>query len=257
MNHDSDVGAAVVIANDRMDLMKKMMRAENFNVMASNMVSVKRSLHDVRHDECKTIEYPSQLPKASIIIVFHNEVWSMLIRTIWSIVNRTPKELLQEIILVDDLSTRAYLRQELNDYLEPLPVTFKIIRTKIRQGVVRARVQAADVAAVCFSSSSYSSTMNDITFVFRFVSGWRLDIRRFTRGSDWRMDRTVVKSNRWRSFSIGSATNRCHFRKKFGLSHNSSENIRLRLGLGVLRVICRNFSLTLWTNWMNWMSTNL
>lgn len=100
----------------------------------------------------------------------------MLIRTIWSIINRTPKELLQEIILVDDLSTRSYLRQELNDYLEPLPVTFKIIRTKIRQGVVRARVQAADVAVVCFNYShstsfSSSSTMNEITFVFPFVSG--------------------------------------------------------------------------------------
>lgn len=131
-----------------MDLMKKMYRAENFNVMASNMMSLQRSLDDMRHPDCKSINYPARLPKASIIIVFHNEVWSTLIRTIWSIINRTPKQLLEEIILVDDLSTRAYLRHDLNQYLDPLPVTFKIIRTRIRQGLVRARVQAADVAAV-------------------------------------------------------------------------------------------------------------
>lgn len=128
--------------------MKKMYRAENFNVMASNMMSLQRSLDDMRHPDCKAINYPSRLPKASIIIVFHNEVWSTLIRTIWSIINRTPKQLLKEIILVDDLSTRAYLRHELDQYLDPLPVTVKIIRTRIRQGVTRARVQAADVATV-------------------------------------------------------------------------------------------------------------
>lgn len=142
------LGTAVKIPEDRLDLMKKMYRAENFNVMASNMVSLQRSLDDMRHPDCKTINYPKLLPKASIIIIFHNEVWSTLIRTIWSIINRTPKELLEEIILVDDLSTRADLRHELNDYLDPLPVTVKMIRTRIRQGVVRARVQAADAAVV-------------------------------------------------------------------------------------------------------------
>lgn len=93
------IGTAVKITTDRMDLMKKMFRAENFNVMASNMMSLQRTLDDVRHPDCKTINYPMRLPKASIIICFHNEVWSTLIRTIWSIINRTPKELLEEIIL--------------------------------------------------------------------------------------------------------------------------------------------------------------
>lgn len=128
--------------------MKKMYRAEHFNVIASNLVSLQRSLEDVRHPDCKTINYPSKLPTASIIIVFHNEVWSILMRTIWSIINRTPTELLQEIILVDDLSTRAHLRHDLIVYLDALPVKVKLIRTKIRQGVVRARVMASDAAVV-------------------------------------------------------------------------------------------------------------
>ena len=42
------------------------------------------------------------LPDNSIIIVFHNEAWCTLLRTIYSILHTTPKALLREIILVDD-----------------------------------------------------------------------------------------------------------------------------------------------------------
>lgn len=144
--------------------MKKMYRAENFNVIASNMMSLQRSLEDMRHPDCYTINYPTRLPKASVIIVFHNEVWSTLIRTIWSIINRTPKELLAEIILVDDLSTRAYLRHDLTEYVSRLPVTVKIIRTRIRQGVVRARAQAAYDAIVRWVTHILKLTFQQLIF---------------------------------------------------------------------------------------------
>ena len=53
---------------------------------------------------CERQKYEPDLPKASIIICFYNEAWSTLLRTIHTIIDRTPPNLLEEIILIDDCS---------------------------------------------------------------------------------------------------------------------------------------------------------
>jgi len=56
---------------------------------------------------CKERKYPQNLPKASVVIVFHNEGWSTLLRTVHSVLNRSPPHMLQEIVMVDDYSDKG------------------------------------------------------------------------------------------------------------------------------------------------------
>lgn len=78
-----------------------------FNQYLSDVIPIKRSLPDKRSSRCmkNRRNYRKQLPSTSIIIIFHNEAWSTLLRSVHSILDRTPHELIHEIILVDDCST--------------------------------------------------------------------------------------------------------------------------------------------------------
>ncbi|XP_039221240.1 polypeptide N-acetylgalactosaminyltransferase-like 6 [Crotalus tigris] len=91
-------------------------RENGFNIFVSNNIALERSLPDIRHPNCKNKLYLEKLPNTSIIIPFHNEGWTSLLRTIHSIINRTPNSLIAEIILVDDFSDRGLERKTVKKY---------------------------------------------------------------------------------------------------------------------------------------------
>ena len=53
---------------------------------------------------CTNLTYDTSLPTTSVIIIFFNEPWSVLLRTVYSVLRRSPPKFLKEIILVDDSS---------------------------------------------------------------------------------------------------------------------------------------------------------
>lgn len=126
---------------------REMWEAHAFEEFISDLISPDRSLPDFRGDWCRS-SYPSDepgLPKTSVIICFYNEAWSTLIRTVHSIVKRTPPHLLEEIVLLDDASDKDHLGQKLDEYMAKFPQV-RIVRQKERQGLIRSRMHGAQMA---------------------------------------------------------------------------------------------------------------
>ncbi|XP_067871150.1 polypeptide N-acetylgalactosaminyltransferase 11 isoform X2 [Heterodontus francisci] len=118
-----------------------------FNVLISNRLGYNRDVPDTRDPKCKEKSYPMNLPSASIIICFYNEALSALLRTVQSVLNRSPVNLLHEIILVDDNSDFINLKGELEKYIRSsLPRKVTLVRNSQREGLIRGRMIGASHA---------------------------------------------------------------------------------------------------------------
>nr|CDJ89781.1 Glycosyl transferase and Ricin B lectin domain containing protein [Haemonchus contortus] len=139
-------GAPVILEGEEKLIGEQQIKTVFMNVLASDKISLDRSIPDSRSRECLALSYPKHLPTASVVIIFTNEFFSSLLRTVHSVVNRTPPHLLKEIILVDDKSNRDELGPPLDEHLKRFGSLVTLIRSTERLGLIRAKIKGAKAA---------------------------------------------------------------------------------------------------------------
>ncbi|CAF0715034.1 unnamed protein product [Brachionus calyciflorus] len=133
-------GQAVHLSAEESKNLDEIYKKEFFNLIASDKISLWRSIPDTRDSGCLSIKYPEDLPTASVILIFKNERWSPVLRSVYSILHRSPRHLLKEIILVDDQSDLDELKQPLEEYCRKhFGNIVRILRTPKRLGLIAAK----------------------------------------------------------------------------------------------------------------------
>ncbi|XP_027293077.1 polypeptide N-acetylgalactosaminyltransferase 5 [Cricetulus griseus] len=144
-NAPGQFGRPVVVPPGKKEEAERRWKEGNFNVYLSDLIPVDRAIEDTRPAECAEQLVHNDLPTTSIIMCFVDEVWSALLRSVHSILNRSPPHLIKEILLVDDFSTKDYLKDNLDKYMSQFPKV-RILRLKERHGLIRARLAGAQNA---------------------------------------------------------------------------------------------------------------
>uniref|UniRef100_UPI0037E72B73 probable polypeptide N-acetylgalactosaminyltransferase 8 isoform X2 n=1 Tax=Semicossyphus pulcher TaxID=241346 RepID=UPI0037E72B73 len=129
-----------------------------YNVFLSDRLPLDRALPDTRDKRCLKKSYPKDLPSIAVVLIYLNEALSILKRALCSIIDRTPENLLKEIIMVDDNSSNEDLKGDLDIYLTSLEkqnpsLKIKRVRHNEQRGLAYARASgykaaSADVVAI-------------------------------------------------------------------------------------------------------------
>merc|ERR1712147_590933 len=120
-----DFGKTPVTSSDTEAIKRSI---KGFNLVTSDKIALDGLPADLRDSKCKHIDYPTKLPRVSVIIVFHNEGWSPLMRTVHTVIKQSPKELLGEIVMVDDGSHKEHLVGQLDDHLKQFNGLVRVVR---------------------------------------------------------------------------------------------------------------------------------
>lgn len=139
-------GEAHVLRQDQQNDADQSESEYGMTIACSDEISLDRSVLDTRLKECKHWDYPEDLPSTSVIIVFHNEGWSVLLRTVHSVLNRSPPKILKEVLLVDDFSDKENLKGQLENYIGRFNGKVRLIRNSQREGLIRTRSRGAQEA---------------------------------------------------------------------------------------------------------------
>lgn len=178
LGRPGDNGTRFDISNLGVDEEKvnNLKKTYGMNMVASSYIPMDRVVPDIRHPECKYWHYPEKLPTASVVIVFHNEGLTTLMRTAHSVLLRSPRKLIKEVVLLDDYSDKEELGKELENYISEHFGEFKkitgndlsssytadkanfgetlyeksgkvrLVRNNERQGLIRSRTRGAEVS---------------------------------------------------------------------------------------------------------------
>lgn len=144
-----DDGKSVILEGEEKVRGEAKLQTIALNEELSEHLSYNRTTPDARNPLCRTITFDrASLPTASVVIIFYNEPYSVLVRTVHSVLNTADRQVLKEIILVDDGSSNVELHEKLDYYLATrLPQdAVKTVRLKNRLGLIRARLAGARIA---------------------------------------------------------------------------------------------------------------
>lgn len=160
-----ELGKMYVVGAEFKEERRQLYKVNGFNGFASDQISLNRSLPDIRHPKCNDRLYLEKLPTASVIVPFHNEHLSTLLRTAQSLLNRAPKTLLKEIILVDDASTKDHTKYPFLDRLlkRMYGGVVRAVHLKRRSGLITARQEGAKHASsdvIIFTDSHCEANIN-------------------------------------------------------------------------------------------------
>ncbi|XP_077556719.1 polypeptide N-acetylgalactosaminyltransferase 1-like isoform X1 [Haemaphysalis longicornis] len=149
--HWGQNGAGVYLSDAEKEIADKEFARAGFNAYASDRIPLNRTVGERRHSSCQKVAYDvEKLPTASVVIIYCDEIFSVVLRTMYSVINRSPRRLLREIILVDDHSQidemaggrmERFLRRHFR------PGFVKLIVLPVRGGLIRARFTGAKAAS--------------------------------------------------------------------------------------------------------------